>query len=131
MKAKKKKARKNNHKIHRPKELKESMAAIKFLHKKVVALDKNPKYADIKQTKEIIGGLNENAMFAEGLEDALIGYVTRIGMDIVPLYDRTKVIEILMSEDMTEEDAIEHFDYNIIGSYVGEGTPAFATILRR
>ena len=28
-------------------------------------------------------------------------------------------------QDMSEEDALEHFDYNIAGSYVGETTPIF------
>ena len=26
---------------------------------------------------------------------------------------------------MSEEDALEHFYYNMIGSYVGESTPVF------
>jgi hypothetical protein len=28
-------------------------------------------------------------------------------------------------EDMSEIDAIEHLDYNILGSYVGDYTPIF------
>jgi hypothetical protein len=28
-------------------------------------------------------------------------------------------------EDMSYEDAVEHFEYNIAGSYVGEKTPVY------
>jgi hypothetical protein len=28
-------------------------------------------------------------------------------------------------DEMTEEDALEHFSYNIQGSYVGAGTPIY------
>ena len=52
-------------------------------------------------------------------------------MSPIALYDRYMCIEILMKEDgMSEEDAEEHFSYNVIGSYVGENTPAFVTFNR-
>jgi hypothetical protein len=35
------------------------------------------------------------------------------------------MVEILMEDDMTEEDAIEYLDYNVIGAYVGELTPIY------
>ena len=37
-------------------------------------------------------------------------------------YDQDKIIEILM-RDMTEEEAIEHFHFNVVGGWVGEYTP--------
>jgi hypothetical protein len=58
-------------------------------------------------------------------DEAIIGVVTRIGLEAV-CYDTHKVIEILMSHDgMTEEDAIEHMDFNMKGGWVGEYTPVF------
>ena len=58
-------------------------------------------------------------------DKAIIGMVQRIGLDAI-CYDRDKVIEILMQEEgMSFEDAIEHFEYNIIGSWVGDSTPLF------
>jgi hypothetical protein len=38
------------------------------------------------------------------------------------IYSVSKCIEIL-SQDMSEEDALEHFYYNVSGSYVGDKTP--------
>jgi len=61
----------------------------------------------------------------EYFDEAIIGLVQRINLDVV-CYDKDKVIELLcVKEGMTYEDAIEHFEFNIIGSWVGETTPVF------
>jgi len=68
-------------------------------------------------------------LLADGFEDALMGTVSRFGMQKVALYDRAKCIEILMERDgMTYEGAEEYFSFNVIGAWVGEGTPAFAEL---
>ena len=63
----------------------------------------------------------------DGFEDAFVGVVERIGMDIpVACYDFDKCIEILMKRDgMSSEDAREYFWHNVAGSWVGERTPFF------
>lgn len=61
----------------------------------------------------------------EYFDGAIIGLAQRIGLDAV-CYDKDKVLELLcVKEGMTYEDAIEHFEYNIIGSWVGDSTPIF------
>ena len=57
-------------------------------------------------------------------DSAVLGTSQRIGMEDCIVYDVNEVLLILM-QDMSEEDALEHFDYNIAGSYVGETTPIF------
>jgi hypothetical protein len=58
---------------------------------------------------------------ADGLDEAIIGYDDQTGRLI---YSMTKIINILIEDDgMTEEDALEHYYYNIHGGYVGEQTP--------
>tara|TARA_Y100000361_G_C10873440_1_gene195394 strand:+ start:96 stop:359 length:264 start_codon:yes stop_codon:yes gene_type:complete len=72
----------------------------------------------------------EGTMTADGFDEAIIGTVERFGdSEAIVLYDKEKVIQILMKE-MPREEAEEYFYYNIIGAYVGEGTPAFATIIK-
>lgn len=72
--------------------------------------------------------MTEHTMIVDGYDEAIIGTVERFGFsEIIVLYDKEKVIEILM-KDMPREDALEYFDFNIIGAYVGEGTPVFATL---
>jgi hypothetical protein len=66
----------------------------------------------------------EEVMFADGFDDALIGTARRISGTLVAVYDREKCLEIL-SRDMSPEDAEEYFSFNVEGAWVGEGTPIF------
>jgi hypothetical protein len=70
--------------------------------------------------------VNEDALFAEGLEDAVIGYARTLstGKDVV-VYSAEKVIEVLMRDGMSYEEAIEYADFNIFCAYMGEDTPLF------
>ena len=63
---------------------------------------------------------------ADGFDEAIIGSITSYGRGETVLYSTQKILEVLMDRDgMTEEDALEFFNYNIIGSYNGNGMPAF------
>ena len=74
--------------------------------------------------------LSPDALMADGFEDALIGYC-QIFNKIVSLYDLDKCTEILVERDgMSEEEAMEYLEFNVLGAYVGEHTPAYATIGR-
>ena len=62
------------------------------------------------------------------LDPAILGVVTRMGLEAV-CYDENKVIQLLMEHDhMTEEEAIEYMEYNMKGAWVGETTPVFLTV---
>lgn len=63
-------------------------------------------------------------MTMDGYDDAIIGVVERIGLEVV-CYDLDKVIEILMKQGMDEDDAWEWYQFNMVGSWVGEKTPVF------
>jgi hypothetical protein len=63
---------------------------------------------------------DESFLIADGFDDAIIG-VEESSMRLI--YSVKRCIEILMLEDMTYEEAIEHFNYNVSGGYVGEKTP--------
>ena len=65
-------------------------------------------------------------MTADGFDEAIVGSITSYGRGETVLYSTQKILEVMMERDgMTEEDAIEFFNYNIIGSYNGNGMPAF------
>ena len=57
---------------------------------------------------------------ADGFDKAVIGY-EESSMRLI--YSVKKCISILTEEGMTEEDALEHFSFNVSGSYVGGKTP--------
>jgi len=72
--------------------------------------------------------LNEsNALFADGFDQAIIG----LSLDnpkepLRVIYDYGKCLSILKDRDgMDDSEAEEFFSFNVVGSWVGEGTPLF------
>ncbi len=65
----------------------------------------------------------DEVLIADGFDDAIIG-IDSNSMRLI--YSVSKCIEIL-SKDMDEEEAVEYFDFNVRGSYVGEKTPIWCT----
>lgn len=71
----------------------------------------------------------ENAVILTGLDKAIIGIVEEFGNGPRILYSKSKIIEILMERDgMNEVEAIEFYDFNILGLYAGEQNPVFLTM---
>lgn len=69
--------------------------------------------------------VNPEALLADGLEDAYLGYVINTHHKSVAVYDAVKCVEILMRDGMTEEEAWEYLDFNTFCAYVGENGPLF------
>ncbi len=65
-------------------------------------------------------------LLADGLEDAFIGsiYSTVLGAELA-VYDIDKCIAIYVSEGMSEEEALEFFNFNVACAYAGPMTPLF------
>ena len=80
---------------------------------------------------EMLEEIAPEAQVMNGFDNCIIGICRRFGMDDIVLYDQTKVIEQLMQDDMTQEEALEYFSYNQIGAWVGDGTPAFAELFEK
>jgi len=99
----------------------------------------------MEDIRDWIAEYNPEALLADGFDEAIIGICERIGMEPVVAYDREKCLEILTSEfaeefaeDLKEDEdyslhdyiytmAVEHFEFNVAGSYIGEATPVFIT----
>lgn len=63
----------------------------------------------------------ESYLVADGFNGAIIGLDEASGRLI---YSETKCLEILTrNEEMSMDDAVEHFEFNVKGSWVGELTP--------
>ena len=63
---------------------------------------------------------------ADGFDEAFLGVAQRIGMEDVIAYDKDQGIAILCKRDgMEYEAALDFFNFNVIGSWVGEKTPLF------
>jgi hypothetical protein len=61
----------------------------------------------------------ESFLKADEFDEAIIG-VDEKTMRLI--YSVSKCINIL-KKDMSEEKALEYFEYNVLGSYLGEKTP--------
>jgi hypothetical protein len=73
---------------------------------------------------EIAAASGEELLYADGFDAAIVGIATKVH-DRFVVYDRAKVIRLLMQEGMTEAEAEEYFEFNVAGAYVGPATPAF------
>ena len=58
-------------------------------------------------------------LIADGFDEAIIG-VDLLSERII--YSVSKCLKILC-RDMPEEEAIEYFEYNVVGAYMGKNTP--------
>jgi hypothetical protein len=60
---------------------------------------------------------------AEGFDEAVVGYDPRNERLI---YDRNRMVEILMKEEnMNQDEAWEFLEYNVFDTYMGNETPVF------
>jgi hypothetical protein len=79
--------------------------------------------------RDLISEWNEEALMADGFDEAILGISQRVGMEDVVAYDRDKCISVLMDRDgMSQEDAVEYFEFNVAGAYLGENTPVFISM---
>lgn len=69
----------------------------------------------------------EGAVMLDDLEDAIVGIVEDFGSPGKKiLYSKRKILNILQERDlMTESEAEEFYDYNILGLYAGELNAVF------
>ena len=73
--------------------------------------------------KEEIAEVNPDALFADGFDEAIIGYEAT---GACAVYDYNKCLKVLMErDDMTFPTAHEYMEFNVVGSYVGDFTPIF------
>lgn len=74
---------------------------------------------------ELLGD-DSHALFADGFDDAIIG--VELDSDRI-IYDKDKMVDILVEEGMDPEDAMDHLAYNVWGAYVGVHTPIYIDTL--
>jgi len=72
----------------------------------------------LENLNEVLSSLDD-ALIADGFNDAILGVDVK---DQRVIYSVSQILEIL-SKIMTPEEALEYFEFNIEGSYVGEQTP--------
>lgn len=80
--------------------------------------------------RRLISKLNPEAVFVEDFDEALIGPAERFSR-VVAAYDHDRCLALMMNRNhILCEEAIRLFDFNIIGSHIGEHAPIFVTDMR-
>ena len=86
------------------------------------------------QIAEWVSQFNDEALLADGLEGAFMGVCEVAGLPTVAVYNRWKCIEILAERVDVEEyenryiEAEEDFEFNVVGSWMGENSPRYVTL---
>lgn len=72
------------------------------------------------------GAEDELLFLEERFDEAIIGVVHGQAKLFAVCYSEPKVLEILVEQDnMDPEEAMEWYQFNMVGSYVGDNTPVF------
>lgn len=67
----------------------------------------------------------DEIILVDGQEEAFCGIALGFGDKACAIYDLHTVFNTLMSDGMSEEEAEEYFNFNMIGAYVGPNTPMY------
>jgi hypothetical protein len=90
----------------------------KFLYQIHIEYVKNLEMGNVLEDKT-------SYLKADGFDDCFMGVGFSFGRHGVLVYDETKVIENLVKQGMTEEEAYEYYEYNILGACLGDNMPIF------
>jgi hypothetical protein len=71
--------------------------------------------------------VEEGIILFDGQEYAFLGVAERFengGHTFFAVYSYQKMIEICQADGMSRGEAVEYLEFNVLGAYVGEQTPA-------
>jgi hypothetical protein len=77
-------------------------------------MDKISKHA--QEVIDTIGELSPNAAYPTGFHDCIIGYAERFGQEPMIIIDKAKLLKVLRADGMSQLEAEEYYDYNILGA---------------
>jgi hypothetical protein len=68
--------------------------------------------------------LAEGAVMLDGFDDCIVGVSESFGEEPRIIYSKKQIITKLM-KDMSQEDAVDYYYYNIVGGMFGTQNPIF------
>lgn len=83
------------------------------------------RFSCASQILEWIDKTFEVIVYPTGFEDCIVGVGERFGGPPVAVLDVEKMLAQMEKDGMTREEALEYFEYNILGAYVGQESPVY------
>lgn len=80
--------------------------------------------------RDLLEEINTEFILMDGFDDCIIGICSRYGQEDCVTYDKNKVLKKLTEKGLDEEEAIDFFQFNQIGAYVGPYTPCFVELIQ-
>ena len=77
--------------------------------------------------RNMLNEFAEGAIILDNFDDCIVGISEQFGEGNRIVYSKDMIIKKLC-EEMSEEEALEYYDYNILGGYFGEQNPIFLAI---
>jgi len=65
----------------------------------------------------------DGVLLFDDMDEAFVGLATQFSKEPVAVYERDACLRCLVKSGMTEDEALEWFEYNTTGAWVGERTP--------
>lgn len=79
--------------------------------------------------REELAEINPKALFADGLDEALIGYTIGPCGNSVAVYDAEKCIDVIAGDRQIDRDvAEEYLEHNTFCAYVGPNGPIYVRL---
>lgn len=91
----------------------------------------NKKTLSCPKTQQMLNWIDETfecIIYPDGYEDCILGVAEKFGGPPVAVLDVEKMLDKMRQDGMSDEEAMEYFEFNILGAYVGEETPVYVHI---
>ena len=94
------------------------------------SIDQRRAYAAREHTKivELITKGNPDARLLDGFDEAVVGYGKVGGGELIAIYDRDRILSLLVRGGMSPEEGEQFIEFNLEGAYAGPDAPVIARL---
>jgi hypothetical protein len=85
-------------------------------------------WLDQYSDENVMSDESNGLLVMDGYDDCIVGVAHRFGPsghETFVVYDRRRILQKLMAEGLSEDEAFEFHEFNQSGAFLGPHTPAF------
>jgi hypothetical protein len=102
-----------------------SMNSLKTQNDEPVIPDHGTRSSSENKILEWIDETFDVVVYPTGFEDCIVGVGERFGGPPVAVLDLEKMLTQLEKDGMTRDEALEYFEFNILGAHIGDENPVY------